>query len=209
MVLSPYQLHPDHTWVQYALYQGLSMKHLLPKLNACLHPLDLLASITSVPPYRAILPKAGEDPLGEETISHLYFWPRISQFLRSEDVVVTETGTSNFGALEMPMPAKTVYLSQILWGSIGWATGASVGAALAARERRLKGRTMLFTGDGSLQLTVQELSTAMRHGLTPILFVLNNRGYTIERHLHGKERHYNDIVNWYVLVALQATLEER
>jgi len=177
------------------------MKHLLPKLTARLHVLDSPASAASVPPFRAILPKAGEDPFGEEIISHLYFWPRMSQFIRPEDVVVTETGTSNFGALEMPLPAKTICLSQILWGSIGWATGAAVGAALAARERRLKGRTLLFTGDGSLQLTVQELSTAMRHGLTPIVFVLNNRGYTIERHLHGMKRHYNDVVNWYVLVA--------
>ena len=174
------------------------MKHLLPKLTARLHPLESPSSITSVPPFRAILPKATEDPLGEEIISHLHFWPRISQFIRPEDVVVTETGTSSFGALEMPLPAKAIYVSQILWGSIGWATGAAVGAALAARERRLKGRTLLFTGDGSLQLTVQELSTAMRHGLTPILFVLNNKGYTIERHLHGRDRRYNDIVNWYV-----------
>jgi pyruvate decarboxylase len=196
-----YQLHSDHTRVQYALYPGLGMKHLLPKLTARLLPLNSLASAASVPPFRATLPKAGEDPLGEEIISHLYFWPRMSQFIRPEDVVVTETGTSNFGALEMPMPAKTIHLSQILWGSIGWATGAAVGAALAARERQLKGRTLLFTGDGSLQLTVQELSTAMRHGLSPIVFVLNNRGYTIERHLHGMKRHYNDVVNWYVLVA--------
>ena len=174
------------------------MKHLLPRLTARLRPLDSPASSASVPPFRASLPSAGEDPLGEDVISHLYFWPRISQFIRSEDVVVAETGTSSFGALEMPLPAKAIYLSQILWGSIGWATGAAVGAAFAARERRLKGRTLLFTGDGSLQLTVQELSTAMRHGLAPILFVLNNKGYTIERFLHGKERHYNDIVNWYV-----------
>jgi pyruvate decarboxylase len=173
------------------------MKHLLPRLTARLRPLDSPASSASVPPFRASLPNAGEDPLGEDVISHLYFWPRISQFIRSEDVVVAETGTSSFGALEMPLPAKAIYLSQILWGSIGWATGAAVGAAIAARERRLKGRTLLFTGDGSLQLTVQELSTAMRHGLAPILFVLNNKGYTIERFLHGKERHYNDIVNWY------------
>jgi pyruvate decarboxylase len=201
VALRSYQLHSDHTRVQYALYPGLGMKQLLPKLTARLHSLDSLASTVSIPPFRAVFPKAGEDPLGEEIISHLYFWPRISQFIRSEDVVVTETGTSNFGALEIPLPAKSIYLAQILWGSIGWATGAAVGAALAARERRLKGRTLLFTGDGSQQLTVQELSTAMRHGLTPIVFVLNNRGYTIERHLHGKERHYNDVVNWYVLVA--------
>lgn len=204
-MLTPHQLHSDHTRVQYALYQGLGMKHLLPKLTARLHPIDSPASLASVPPFRAILPKAGEDPYGEEIISHLYFWPRISKFIRPEDVVVTETGTSSFGALEMPLPAKAIYVSQILWGSIGWATGAAVGAAIAARERRLRGRTLLFTGDGSLQLTVQELSTAMRHGVAPILFVLNNRGYTIERHLHGRERHYNDIVNWYVIMAPRTT----
>jgi pyruvate decarboxylase len=36
----------------------------------------------------------------------------------------------------------------------------------------------------------------MRHNLKPIIFLLNNSGYTIERYLHGKERKYNDIVNW-------------
>ncbi|KAI0259828.1 pyruvate decarboxylase [Gloeopeniophorella convolvens] len=194
--VSTVELHSDHTRVQYALYPTLGMKQLLPKLTARLHPLESASSTTSVPPFRAVIPNASEDPLGEETISHLYFWPRISQFVRTEDVVVTETGTSSFGALDVPLPAKTIYVSQILWGSIGYATPAAFGAALAARERGLKGRTLLFTGDGSLQLTVQELSTVMRHGLTPILFVLNNKGYTIERYLHGKERHYNDIVNW-------------
>ena len=39
----------------------------------------------------------------------------------------------------------------------------------------------------------------MRHNLKPIIFVLNNSGYTIERYLHGKERKYNDISNWCVL----------
>ena len=48
------------------------------------------------------------------------------------------------------------------------------------------------------QLTVQELSAMIRHGLKPIIFVLNNSGYTIERYLHGKTRKYNDISNWCV-----------
>ncbi|KAH9080651.1 pyruvate decarboxylase [Lactarius deliciosus] len=190
------ELHSDHTRVQYASYPGIGMRYLLPKLTARLHPLVSSSGLPSVTPFTAPLPAAGKDPLGEETISHLFFWPRIAQFIRSEDVVVTETGTSSFGALEMPLPANAIYVSQILWGSIGWATGAAVGAAFAARERKLKGRTLLFTGDGSLQLTVQELSTVMKHGLSPIIFVLNNKGYTIERHLHGRDRRYNDIVNW-------------
>ncbi|KAG5349534.1 hypothetical protein C0989_003291 [Termitomyces sp. Mn162] len=46
------------------------------------------------------------------------------------------------------------------------------------------------------QLTVQELSVMLRVGVKPIIFVLNNSGYTIERFIHGKTRKYNDISNW-------------
>ena len=52
--------------------------------------------------------------------------------------------------------------------------------------------------DDVSQLTVQELSTMMRSGVKPIIFLLNNSGYTIERYLHGKTRKYNDISNWCV-----------
>ena len=46
------------------------------------------------------------------------------------------------------------------------------------------------------QLTVQEISVMMKTEVTPIIFVLNNSGYTIERYLHGERRKYNDITNW-------------
>ena len=36
----------------------------------------------------------------------------------------------------------------------------------------------------------------MKTEVTPIIFVLNNDGYTIERYLHGKEAKYNDISSW-------------
>ena len=38
------------------------------------------------------------------------------------------------------------------------------------------------------QLTVQEMSPMLRLGLKPIIFVLNNSGYTIEKFIHGKKR---------------------
>jgi pyruvate decarboxylase len=52
-------------------------------------------------------------------------------------------------------------LAQTYYGSIGWATPAALGAELAldqeARENgKPRGRTVLITGDGSLQLTMQE-----------------------------------------------------
>ena len=64
-----------------------------------------------------------------------------------------------------------------LWGSIGWATGATLGVALADPSRR----TILFTGEGSHQLTATAVGTMGRYGLKPIIFVLNNEGYMVER----------------------------
>lgn len=107
--------------------------------------------------------------------------------------------------MNVPLPDGAKLVSQILWGSIGWSVGTTLGAAFAARECA-KDRVVLFVGEGSLcvirqsnpekflttkdrQLTVQELSPMIRHGLTPILFVINNAGYTIEKFIHGKYRY--------------------
>ena len=80
-----------------------------------------------------------------------------------------------------------------LWGSIGWATPASFGAAIAAPERRV----VLMTGEGSHQLTMQEISQFERLGLKPVIFVLNNDGYLIERLLcKDPAIAYNDIARW-------------
>lgn len=83
-----------------------------------------------------------------------------------------------------------------LWGSIGWSVGACQGAALAAKDAGVDRRTVLFVGDGSYQLTAQEVSTIVRHGLRVTLFCICNEGYTIERFIHGAEAEYNDIAPW-------------
>lgn len=184
------ELHSDHTLVRHAKFPGIGMKSLLPKLTERLSKYQESASRIPVPHYKLDVPKESDDK-----ISHAYFWPRVGKFFRKQDIIVAETGTSNFGVLDVPMPDKSVFVSQILYGSIGWATASTLGAALAARDKCL-GRTILFTGDGSMQLTVQEISTMTRHKLTPIIFVLNNKGYNIERHLHGLNRKYNDIADW-------------
>jgi indolepyruvate decarboxylase len=56
----------------------------------------------------------------------------------------------------------------------------------------------LITGEGSHQLTAQEVSQFHRFGLKPIIFVLNNNGYLIERMLcKNPDIYYNDIVQWH------------
>jgi len=184
------EFHSDYTQVQYARFDGVGMKRLLPKVT------DRLQRFYSVANKIQVVPFVNHVPHEESSvISHKWFWPRIGAFLKSKDVIVTETGTANFGIIEVALPPGCMLLSQVLWGSIGWSVGACLGAALAARKVGME-RTILFVGDGSLQLTVQELSPMIRMGLKPIIFVINNKGYTIERMIHGKHRKYNDIADW-------------
>jgi indolepyruvate decarboxylase len=91
------------------------------------------------------------------------------------------------------MPKGATFHNQTLWGSIGWATPAAVGAAVAAPDRRV----VLVTGEGSHQLTAQEVGLFGRLGLKPVIFVLNNNGYLIERLLcKDPEIAYNDVARW-------------
>ena len=56
---------------------------------------------------------------------------------------------------------------------------------------------ILITGEGSHQLTAQEISQFGRFGLKPLIFVLNNDGYLIERLLcKDPEAVYNDLAQW-------------
>ena len=45
-------------------------------------------------------------------------------------------------------------------------------------------------------MTVQEISTVLRHDLKPLIFVNENSGYTVERAVLGKDAKYNDIAKW-------------
>lgn len=130
---------------------------------------------------------------GAEPITAKALYPRWAAFLRSGDIVVAETGTASMGLGFAPMPKGAVFHNQTLWGSIGWATPAAVGAAAAAPDRRV----VLFTGEGSHQLTAQEVGLFGRMGLKPVVFVLNNGGYLIERLLCERpEITYNDLARW-------------
>lgn len=120
------------------------MKQLLPKLTVKLEGGRDKALQLHVPPFTAHIPEEADD-----IISHAWFWPRMSKFFKPKDVIVAETGTSSFGILDVPLPKDSVFLAQILWGSIGWSVGSTLGAALAAKDANLN-RTILFVGDGSL-----------------------------------------------------------
>ena len=119
------------------------------------------------------------------------FFDRMSHFIKTDSIVIAETGVSLFSAAEMLMPDGTTFIGQTFYGSIGYTVGATLGAGMAAQDRQ----TVLFVGDGSFQVTCQDLSTMIRNQLKPIIFLINNDGYTIERVIC--DRPYNDIQPWH------------
>jgi indolepyruvate decarboxylase len=131
--------------------------------------------------------------LSDEPLTQDAYWKAIQNFLRPGDVIVAEDGASSAGMGRLTLPEGSTYITgAFVWCSIGYATPALLGAILASPGRR----HILFTGEGSLQMTVQELSTVMRHDLEPFIFVINNSGYTVERAVLGKAAKYNDVANW-------------
>ncbi len=92
--------------------------------------------------------------------------------------------------MELEVPTGSGFEVELQYGSIGWSVGATLGYSIGAPDRR----PIALIGDGSFQLTAQEVSTIIRYGLKPIIFVMNNGGYTIEVEIHDGP--YNTIKIW-------------
>jgi indolepyruvate decarboxylase len=159
---------------------------------------DVLAALaeykSSAPRYKRTPesnPSINGKPSDKITMDALY--PRYAKFIRSGDNVVLESGSSSFGVPPLTLPDDVQVHIQMLWGSIGWATGATFGIALA----NLKRKTILITGEGSHQLTANEIGNMGRYGANPIILCLNNDGYMVERALEpNPDWSYNNLAKW-------------
>jgi indolepyruvate decarboxylase len=121
------------------------------------------------------------------------YYPQFQNMLKERDIVVTESGTFAWGLAEVRLKKGTTYITQGGWGAIGYALPAAFGACIAAPNRRV----LLFTGEGSMQMNVQELSSMLENDCKPIIFVLNNKGYTIEKYINTvKSTVYNNFPDW-------------
>ncbi|EDK47532.1 Pyruvate decarboxylase 2 [Lodderomyces elongisporus] len=188
------EFHSDYTKIRQATFPGVQMKEALNKLLKTVKSAVNPSYVPSPVPQQKLInsPAEPETPLTQE-----YLWTKVSSWFKEGDIIITETGTSAFGIVQSRFPNNTIGISQVLWGSIGYTVGATLGAAMAAQEIDPKKRVILFVGDGSLQLTVQEISTLCKWECNnTYLYVLNNDGYTIERLIHGQNASYNDIQPW-------------
>jgi indolepyruvate decarboxylase len=166
-------------------YQAVTLKEVLRGVIDAVRPVKGRAPCHVAPAVE------GTQADGSANLTQAAYWQAIQSYLRPGDVLYVDNGTS-FVLLGLKLPRNCTFVGSINWGSIGYSVGALLGALTAAPHRR----HLLFIGDGSFQVTAQELSTILRHDHKPVIFLINNGGYTIERGYIGKDEPYNDIANW-------------
>lgn len=157
---------------------------------------DVLESVTKLIDTKEMFvekPRIGYEHVATSStpLTSEYIYPRLQEFIKENDIVVAETGIIPHGVAPMKLPNNVELQTQTLWGSIGWATPATLGVCLA----KPKSRVILITGEGSHQLTAMEIGNMLRRDIKPIIIVLNNKGYTIERVLSDSpDDKFNDIM---------------
>ena len=167
------------------IFTGVALEDMLKGLTAKLKALPKLEFSTSLSPL-----SLQAEPSQPTSSANLY--ARIQKMLRPGDVYVVETGSCTIHSTPMLLPKDVGFQTQTLWGSIGWATPAAMGICMANQQ----GRTVLITGDGSHQLTANEIGVMGRYGIKPIIFVLNNGLYGVEIVLSEKGLSYDDLAHW-------------
>lgn len=107
-------------------------------------------------------------------VNSYVFMDKLSDLLESNDILVAGNGldaASYWQAFKVKKGQRTLINGN--WGSMGWDLPAAVGASLGGKRR-----TICVTGDGSMQMNVQELLTIRHYNLPIKIFVVNNKGYS-------------------------------
>jgi len=174
----------DQVRIKHHTYARVSLGDFIRGLQAQL-PQGAPQEQAFIPAYHgreAIIPSA--------LLTNKRFYERLNEFLDHRSLVLAETGDSICAAAQLYLPKGCRYICQGYYMSIGYTLPAALGVKLAAPESR----PVVLMGDGAFQMTAQELSTLVRHRLNPVIFLINNDGYTVERVMNDGP--YNDLQPW-------------
>jgi TPP-dependent 2-oxoacid decarboxylase len=181
-------LCPGYAMIGARTYPGVGLRHSLAAMATVMR--ECPRSFSSIAPY---LPRATDRSTNHRgPLTQQELWSSLQRLLQPGDLVFADQGTAFHGAAELSLPSRARLLAQPLWASIGWAIPAALGASLAAPDRRV----VVIVGDGALQQVASELSKLLTLGNAPIIVVINNDGYTVERAIHRPAAVYHDIPVW-------------
>lgn len=136
--------------------------------------------------YPVILPEFFEN---KNFVNTYVFFDKLSALLNCNDVLVTGVSLDSVGMYQALKINKGVRaFTNKNFGGMGWCLPAGVGASVA----NTNSKTILVTGDGSIQFNIHELGTVSAYRLNLKIFVFNNNGYESIRTMqdnHFKSRY--------------------
>jgi pyruvate decarboxylase/indolepyruvate decarboxylase len=174
-----------------AEYTNVALAKFLAALAKKARPNDTtLVQYHRVRPEATVAPAAG-DRDGAAPLTRAELWHQIEEDLDAKSTLLVETGDSWLNGMPARLPGGARFEIEMQWGSIGWAVPASFGYAMGLEPDR---RLVSVIGDGSFQVTAQEVANIIRYGQETTIFLVNNRGYVVESEIHDGP--YNYIKNW-------------
>lgn len=115
--------------------------------------------------------EVGQTP-DSENYAHPYFVINaVRKLTKDSDIIVTDVGQH-----QMWVSQKYTFEQPRTWctsgglGTMGYGMGAAIGSAVAHPDRRV----VLFTGDGSFHMNLNELATVKSYNLPITIIVMNN-----------------------------------
>lgn len=130
-------------------------------------------------------------PKTDAKITSDRLFQKINSILDKSHAICADIGDSLFGAMDLTVHHSHHFLSPAFYTSMGPAIPYALGVQTAFPDVR----PIVLIGDVAFQMGCTELSTILQRGLNPIIFVLNNEGYTTERFL--LDGGFNDIRKWH------------
>ncbi len=103
-----------------------------------------------------------------------YFMDVLGNFSKSKHILITDAGSNYYiGGQVWKFQNGQKEVASITNAAMGLSVPLAIGAAIAEPKKEI----LAITGDGSLELNIQELKTISHYNLNIKLFVINNGGY--------------------------------
>lgn len=125
--------------------------------------------------WRHNYPVVREEQTRSSDIANVYhFMARLSEALPEGEIIVTGNGSAYVASSQaLAIKPGQRYISNSGAASMGYDIPAAIGACMASGRRE----TICLSGDGSIQMNLQDLQTIVFHKLPIKIFVINNSGY--------------------------------
>ena len=113
---------------------------------------------------------------GNESLDPYQFVKTLSEVLEEGDIIISDTGCGLvWMAQAFEFKKGQRFFHAFNYTPMGYALPACIGACFADRTRKI----ICVTGDGGLQMNIQELATVIKHPLPIKIFLINNHGYSM------------------------------